>query len=215
MSEHTYTRDLVDGVYNFPNQARYNENGVLLRPASEVEAALPGKQFKIACDSTEVKVTFVTQLTAEEITTLDSTIAACKTAQGTIAATFKYLVPSKLVENATDVTEDTGWQDLGGVTTTLGSFMADVSKAWGRVIGQVKASGSGAQVRVIRDSDGTILMAEPYSVPDTSGEWVTCQCWVNQNQPAGTDCFILQGRLNGATSMQIRYVSMSLLEKLT
>ena len=48
MSEHTYTRDLVDGVYNFPNQARYNENGVLLRPASEVEAALPGKQFKIA-----------------------------------------------------------------------------------------------------------------------------------------------------------------------
>ncbi len=215
MSEHTYARELVDGVYNFPNQARYDDNGVLLQPAKEVEVALPGKQFKIICSGTEIKADFVDELTAGEVTTLDSTIAACKTSQGTIAATFKYLVPSKLVENVTDVTEDTGWQDLGGVTTTLGSFVADVSKAWGRIIGQAKVSGSGAEMRVIRASDGTMLMAAVYSAGDTSGEWANTQFWVNHNQPATTDCFILQGRLHGATSMAVRYFSMSLLEKLT
>ena len=215
MSEHIYTRELVDGVYNFPNQARYDENGVLLLPAKEIETALPGKAFTLHCAGTEIKVDFVDQLTAQEISTLDDTIAACKTSQGTIAASFRYLVPSKLIENTKDITEDETWENLGGVVTTLGSFMADVSKAWGRVIGQAKVSGSGAELRIIRDSDGTVLMAAAHSVEDTSGAWVNVQFWVNQNQPAATDCFILQGRLNGATSMQVRYFSMSLLEKLT
>lgn len=158
-----------------------------------------------------VELWFESEPSAGEKTEIDSVVAAHS---GNPPLKFSYLVPTKLIENTKEITEDQNWQDLGGVVTTLGAFMADVSKAWGRVIGQIKSVGTGAQIRVIRESDGVLLMTAPYDVPNTENVWQHCQCWVNQNQPADTDCFILQGRLNGATSLHIRYVSMSLLEKL-
>lgn len=128
-------------------------------------------------------------------------------------ARFRYCSSSKVVENTKAVIEQT-WQSLGGTVTTVGAFIVDASKAWGRVIGQVKAVGDGAQLRLIRESDGLELTVAPIEISDTEGAWVNFKFWANQNQTAETDCFLLQGQLNGAVSMEVRYTSMSLLEKL-
>lgn len=151
-----------------------------------------------------------TEPTTSEKETLDSLVASH---DGQPTPKFRYLAPTKLVNLEVDVTENANWQDLGATVTTLGSFVSDVSKAWGRVIGEAKADGSGAELRVIRESDGAVLMAASHGVGDTAGEWAHVQFWVTENQPADTDCFILQGRRNGATSFKVRYVSMSLLER--
>lgn len=148
--------------------------------------------------------------TTSEKTTLDTLVASH---DGQPTMKFRYLAPTKLVPGEVDVTENANWQDLGATVTTLGSFVSDASKAWGRVVGEVKADGSGAELRVIRESDGAVLMAAVHSVSDTAEAWVHVQFWVTQNQPTDTDCFILQARRNGATSFKVRYASMSLLER--
>jgi hypothetical protein len=157
-----------------------------------------------------VEMWFESEPSAGEETEVDSVVAAH---QGTPPLKFHYHTSSTLIEDKKSITEDQDWQDMGGVVTTLGSFMSDASKAWGRIIGQAKVSGSGAELVVHRCSDETAL-GSVYQLSDTSGEWVNVQFWANQNQPAGTDRFCLCGRLNGATSVELRSFSMSLLEKL-
>lgn len=157
-----------------------------------------------------VELWFESEPGAGEKTEVDSVVASH---QGTPPLKFHYHTSSTLIEDQKSVTEDEDWQDMGGVVTTLGSFMADASKAWGRIIGQVKVSGSGAQLVVHRSSDEAAL-GSVVELSDTAGEWVNVQFWANQNQPLATDRFYLCGRLNGATSVELRSFSMSLLEKL-
>jgi hypothetical protein len=152
---------------------------------------------------------FVDALSTEDETTLDGIVAAH---QGDPPITLEFKASNKLIENIKDVTEDETWETVGGTVTTLAAFIPDVTKAWGRLIGQCMASGTGAQVRIIRDSDG-VVCGGPYEVADTSSAWADLQEWVNQNQPPNTDCYLLQARLNGATSLQMRYFTISLFEK--
>jgi hypothetical protein len=197
------TKSLTD----FANDAIDSEKFFAEHAASSITVNLIMIEAK---EDGSVDLYHETEPTTSEKTTLDSLIASH---DGQPFPKFRYLAPTKLVDNEINVTENTNWQDLGAIVTTLGGFISDVSKAWGRVVGDVKTDGSGAELRVIRESDGAVLMAAAHSVGDTSAAWVHAQFWVTQNQPADTDCFILQGRLNGATSFKVRYMSMSLLEK--
>jgi len=68
MSEHTYTREIVDGAYNLD-----------LGPLSDaVVVALPGKPFKGAASGKTVVLSFADQLTPAEVATLDAVVAAQK-----------------------------------------------------------------------------------------------------------------------------------------
>ena len=79
----------------------------------------------------------------------------------------------------------------------------------------MKVSGTGAKLQIIRDSDDAVCMAASYEHGDTGGEWEYAQFWANQNQPTGIDTFILQGKLDGATSFEIRFGTLSLMEKVS
>lgn len=125
---------------------------------------------------------------------------------------FHYCASSHMLQDAT-VTEETNWQELGGTVTTLTSFIHDPTKGWGRITMQVKSTGTGGQLDVVRHSDGVSCMAAPYAVPDTQGAWVNTSFWINKNQPSGIEAFVLNGRRNGATALAVRWVSISLLEK--
>lgn len=126
---------------------------------------------------------------------------------------YKYHSSSKLVERALDVTEISSWEDLGGTVTTVGAFITDVTKAVGRVVGQVRTNGAGAKLQVVRESDG-LPVSQVQEIPDTEDSWTNVQFWATDNQTLQTDCFILQGQRNGVGSFQVRFFSISLLEKI-
>jgi hypothetical protein len=157
-----------------------------------------------ACD-----IYFADILSAEDKTTLDGVVAAH---QGDPPTQVVFKAPSNLLMDAKSVTEDQDWETMGGTVTTVASFVPDVNKAWGRLIGQCKVAGAGAQVRLIRQSNGAVC-GGPFDVGDSGGEWEYLQQWATQNQPPGIECFLLQARLNGATSMEMQYFLVSLFQK--
>ena len=64
MSNHSYTRSQVDGQWNVS----------LATLSKEVQAALPGKQFGAQANESAVDLSFVADLDAAEVTTLDTTV---------------------------------------------------------------------------------------------------------------------------------------------
>ena len=159
-----------------------------------------------ACD-----IYFVSEITAEELTTLNGVVAAH---QGNPPVSFKMHASSSVINGVREVTSDTEWQEAGGVVTNLAFFVPDVSKAWGRLSGEVRVSGSGAKLRIIRNSDDAVCTPADVELSDTGGEWVVVSFWANQNQPEIPDRFELQGKLDGAVSLEVRDYSISLLELL-
>jgi hypothetical protein len=195
---------------DFPNQvvnvASLNDEVL----AVELSSTLLGISVEDSADSCVLD--FNSDLSGDDETTLDGVVAAHT---GGPATRFEFLAPSMLLHEEREITSDADWTDVGGVTTTVSSFVCDCSCAWGRVIGQVKVSGSGVEMRVVRASDGAVLNSTSALPADTSGAWDNFQFWANQNQPEETDAFILQARRNGATSLFVRFFSMSLLEKVS
>jgi len=69
MTDYIYERGNIEN----PNSKDGEENHIYL--AKQIEEALPGKNFKVFCDPVNCKVVMETELSGEEKTTLDNTIA--------------------------------------------------------------------------------------------------------------------------------------------
>ena len=69
MTDYIYERGNVEN----PNSKDGEENHIFL--ATQIEAALPGKMFKVFCDPINLKIVTETELSGEEKTTLDNTIS--------------------------------------------------------------------------------------------------------------------------------------------
>lgn len=106
------------------------------------------------------------------------------------------------------------WEDLAGVITTPEFFMYDLTKALGRIVGDYQAAGSGVELRVVEQKagDADVVIAGPKVLVDSAGAWAMVSFSTTAAPRTGQNRFVLQGRLNGATSAKIRYTSMSLLE---
>lgn len=197
MSTHTFTK--------FPV--------ALSRLNLEVQGTLGKVPNDLFCKNAEVadnlRIGFAEDLTQQEITTLTGVVAAHT---GEPLPDFRYCASSHMCGYA-NVTETSEWQEIGGTVTTITAFVENPANGWGRMTMQVKTTGAGAQLNVVRQSDGVPCMSTPYSLPDTNGAWACVSCWINQNQPSGIEAFVLNARLNGAMACEVRWVSISLLEK--
>lgn len=77
MFDYFFTRELIDGRYNIDNIDRViGENQLHL--FTEIKTALPGNDFKIICNGSDVKISFVSELSSGDQTTLDNVITAHK-----------------------------------------------------------------------------------------------------------------------------------------
>ena len=155
------------------------------------------------------RLTFATDLTAEEKAALD--LYMTDAGYAVVSAAWP------LFHAATTVTSDEvlittlDWMDLGGVVTTPDFFCDDLARLFGRVIGEYRAVGTGAQLRIVED--GVRVMSPEGDLPDTAAAWVlTPGLMTDQPSLAGKHTYTLQGRLNGAISASIRFTSMSLIE---
>lgn len=125
---------------------------------------------------------------------------------------LQFLASSKMVENEVTVTEVATWQVLGGVVTTPG-FFAPVAQLVGRIVGQALVSGAGAELRVVEKSNGfpDAVVLGPAAIADSAGAWKVVNVNSNATPRSRTNLYELQGRLNGAVSMKVRYMSLTLL----
>lgn len=134
--------------------------------------------------------------------------------QARFSRPLRFLASSKLAEGTIQITSDQSWDLIGGVVSSPDFFLPDLSRAYCRILCSVNADGG--QLRVIeRQGDGTEtdMKAPPIEVSDTAGDWKTVKFWLTAVPNVGTNEYRLEGRLNGASSLLVRFVSISLLEK--
>lgn len=125
---------------------------------------------------------------------------------------------SKIVELEQVLTNTTGFDTLGGVVTTPTFFVANPAMIVGRCVGAFKAVGTGAQLQILEIlEDGTVnnLTPTPFDIPDSADEWKNQGFNIQVPPSAGMNRYLLEGKLNGATSASVEFVSMSIMEIVT
>jgi len=74
MIVYSYSREIVDGVYNIDNQYKVDSEGNIIRLATIIKDNLPNKNFKVCCHASVCKVVFENPLSSEEISLLDTLV---------------------------------------------------------------------------------------------------------------------------------------------
>ena len=86
----------------------------------------------------------------------------------------------------------------------------DINNLFGTAEGRNEATGAGAELRVLED--GVVITTVSYSVPDTGGVPANFEFYTDVPPTAGQHVYELQGRLNGAASASVTYVTLSVME---
>jgi hypothetical protein len=199
MAVYTYSiaNDTAEGVVDY---------GRLLDEILAEAPTIPNPS-DVSGEGDDLRITFGSELDSEEEDALDVVVSNHTGAAQTVA---NFCACSKIVDDELAITEDDTWQELGGFVTTIGFFISDASKAQGRVVGSYKTDGDGAELRLVNSSGS--LMTTAFDCGDTSSAWATMQFSTDVDPVLTIDTYILEGRLNGATSASVRFTSASLLE---
>jgi hypothetical protein len=140
---------------------------------------------------------------------LDAVVAAH---QGNPPLQVQYHATASLVEEKA-ILDTQDWDYLASAVTHPQFFVPDLSKFIGKVVGACKTNGLGSELRVLEDS-ATHIMGS-FALPDTGGEWAQFQFYSTSIPTVGSHEYIIEGRLDGATSAEIRGTSMTILENIT
>jgi hypothetical protein len=197
-------------TYSYPLSAFPQTRAACGTLKKEVEAAIPGGVHTgCTCFEDTVQIGFTRDLTAPEVTALDTVVAA----HAGVEMTMVFHATSKVLDSAVQVTSTDTWQEMGGVITNPGFFVSDLTRAFGQLTGQAKVVGTGAEVRLVEDVGGVLYPLITGTLTDTAGAWAVAS-WTSVGIPqaGGERPILLQARLNGATSAWLRYMSATLME---
>lgn len=150
-------------------------------------------------------VKFAAELDAAQKAALDAIVAAHSGAPVPVP-TFR--ASSTLIGLESEISAVGGFEVLGGVVTTPDFFSPNLAALVSRIVGEYNAIGTGAELRVVEDG-GTVLGSLELA---EAADWTKMQWFTTTPPSAGTHHYTLEGRLNGATSASVRFVSMTLLE---
>lgn len=199
----------------FPNAMAHT--GVLMQAVLDdplIITVLNGVSIDESGSPKTVDFDFADTLTAAEGDALDEIVDTHLGVQTTIVV----LTSSAVVGLDIAVTTGATWQIIGGVAARVSLFLRDMSAARFRQTIDVKTSGLGAQLQLIeddRDADSESPMLGDglfANVPDTSGSWASFEFQTIET-PVDADCvYRLEGRLNGADSLVVRFGDLTLLE---
>jgi len=124
---------------------------------------------------------------------------------------LSFLASSKLVADEAPITS-TDWEDLGGVSTDLSFFCSDMTCLRGQALGNAKASGRGAELRIIeRSRSGETVLSAPFSIAE-SPSFQPFEIGTNAAPATGQNTYVLQGRLGGASLASVQYVTLATFE---
>lgn len=179
------------------------------RLSMEISAtALSAKLGRIDTNSTQCGVCFHSELTTEERGILDAIVA---NHSGVPIPNLVFHASTLLVGNPQEV-HSVEWETVSGVVTNAGFFVKDIANALGRIVGQVKVSGTGAEIRILK-RDNVVLLG-PVALSDTANEWGVLSITTTPDAPldAAETLYTVEARLGAASSLQFRYCSFALLE---
>jgi hypothetical protein len=198
--------------YNITDTA--NDKVYIPSLSAEINSGLTAAPaFTLACirvgnpTSGKFQVCFDAAIDAAQQTELDAVVAAH---QG-FGLVTTLLAAERLIANA--VTQ-AAWETLDGAVTSPSFFDEDLSQLFGRFTGQCKTVDAGSELQMVETKDGepdVIMTVPPFAVPDTGGAWQQFSFGTTQAPRAGQNTYLMQGQLNAATSLELRYLSMSLL----
>lgn len=185
---------------------------------SESSIATALNHFVQAGDTLEIW--FADALTAGEKTTLDGDTTG--PAGGLLAAhgavpRYQFKASAKLFSGVKSVTSDPTFEEVEGVATNIGFFSPDLTKALGQATLLVKTSGTGAELKLVEtlpDGSSPVDVSAVFSVPDTAGAWQMVEFSTNVTPRSGGHLYSLHGRLNGATSMDLKAATLLLLREI-
>ena len=73
--KYTYTRELINELYNIDNIERKDANLNNINLAFEIQTQFSNKYFKVICDAVICEIDFLIELTSEEKTILDTIVS--------------------------------------------------------------------------------------------------------------------------------------------
>ena len=155
-------------------------------------------------------VTFASALSGAEETQLDTLI----TNHDVTTPDYDTLVETSVVGLEVALA-GSSWVDLGGAVAKL-DFLAPLTKILGQINCACEATGTGAEIRLVErlgtDLTDEVVIGGPQAIADSSGVWGVSAMNTSVVPRAGRNEYVLQGRLNGATSAKIRSAVLIVLE---
>jgi hypothetical protein len=127
-----------------------------------------------------------------------------------VVATFH--ASTKLVESEAALGAD--WTPLGGVVTDPHTFAKNVDKVFASLVGGVRTTGLGAELRMVQIAAGVETVLGTVALPDTLSSWATFQGYTNIPPSGGLNTYRVEGRSGSASSASVRFISATLLESL-
>jgi hypothetical protein len=165
---------------------------------------------EVKVDDSSIDLIFDVAPTGASKTALDGVVAAHNGEN--VPETARFLASSKIQQGKQTIVGDASWDEIGGVVTQPDEFHPDMSRLKARVRGSCKTTGATGQVRLVQEgSPDTQLHTGDWTLPDTSGAWQTFDFLTDVDPSAGESTFRLDGRLNGATAVEVRFVSLTML----
>lgn len=166
----------------------------------------------------QIHCDFISALTTAEKTALD----ALRDAHQGVLLKRRFHGGISIAQGPISITSDAPWQTLGGIVSRLRFFTPHVFNTFGRITADIKTVGTTAQLQLIGDDRGggappaeVALTSAPEALPGTASVWQKIR-FDTDVAPRALECvYRLEGRLNGATSAEIRFCSLSLLETVT
>lgn len=159
-------------------------------------------------------VDFDAALSAGEETTLDGLITAhIKNAANYISHGALSVCPGvgQLEAGAT-------FKDIGGVLVKVDFAIPDLTKALGQANMIVEATGTGAELRLVErlgtNLSDEVVIGAAQAIADSSGAFSVAVLNTSVLLRGGRNEYVLQGRLNGATSASIRSAVLLVLENI-
>lgn len=129
----------------------------------------------------------------------------------------KFIASSSLVPLEANITESS-WQVLGGVVTNIGYFVGDTSQVIGRLVGGSKVVGTAdSEIRLVEnDGNSDVVMHTTTWVlpPGDENVWGNIIFTTDIVPRSGPCTYRLEGKLVNADSAKVRFVSLSMLQKI-
>ncbi len=151
--------------------------------------------------SGKLDIEFDAALPAGEITQLDDLLAAHA---GNARVITQFIALIKILEGERSVTEE-AWTEIGGVVTDIEGLVGNISDAVVILTGLWKTSGTGAGLRIVGDNT-----LGAFEAPDTSSVMTVFREQTYTAPLGGNKLFKVEARLNGATSFDVKYITLSL-----
>jgi hypothetical protein len=121
---------------------------------------------------------------------------------------------SKIVNDAVVVPTGAAWVTLGGVATNPGFFANNLTKIVGQITGNYKATGGTAELRVVETETATGIetVLGTFLLASSAGAWGMIEGLTNVAPKANLNTYRLEARGNTVTDLEVRFVTLVLLE---